>query len=191
MTITTEQMEGAIGTVCAVLCVYYARRGPVTPGATPAIGRGVSYVIDYFRKNWLVVGFGALAFGLLVSSWVMYEWPRATADVKYVSRDIDYKAIMDKWLTYRYQEIYNQTFQNETVKLDGKKFLNCTFDNVTFQYEGTAPFLLAGGQVRVDSGSLYSLKSNNPIVKETMHIFFMAPTKTNPTTYRYIPPDNG
>jgi hypothetical protein len=35
-----------------------------------------------------------------------------------------------------YVDVYNRTFSNETVKLDGHKFFNCTFINVMFLWEG-------------------------------------------------------
>jgi hypothetical protein len=36
--------------------------------------------------------------------------------------------------------IQGQEFNNEVVDLDGKQFLDCIFTNVTFKYNGTAPF---------------------------------------------------
>src|SRR4051794_17438943 len=35
--------------------------------------------------------------------------------------------------------IVNRTFRNETVELDGKNFVDCSFENVTFLYNGTTP----------------------------------------------------
>ncbi len=45
------------------------------------------------------------------------------------------------WETYAYQEIDNYKFSHVTVHLDGRKFVNCSFDNVTFEFEGKEPFL--------------------------------------------------
>jgi hypothetical protein len=39
------------------------------------------------------------------------------------------------------------TFQNETVRLDGMDYQFCTFDNVTFQYDGTATFSFQHNQL--------------------------------------------
>jgi len=44
------------------------------------------------------------------------------------------------WGNYQFEDIYNRPFSHETVKLDGRRFHNCTFDNVTFEFEGTGPF---------------------------------------------------
>lgn len=43
-------------------------------------------------------------------------------------------------VNYQYTEIDSHQFSHETVRLDGRKFVNCSFDNVTFKFEGTAPF---------------------------------------------------
>jgi hypothetical protein len=32
--------------------------------------------------------------------------------------------------------VLSRQFQNETVKVDGKEFINCTFTDVTFRYDG-------------------------------------------------------
>ena len=37
------------------------------------------------------------------------------------------------------QRIWRQTYKNQTVALDGYHYVQCTFDNVTFMYEGTRP----------------------------------------------------
>jgi hypothetical protein len=36
--------------------------------------------------------------------------------------------------------VYSKPFKNQTVFVDGYNFMECTFDNVTFVYKGTAPF---------------------------------------------------
>lgn len=37
-------------------------------------------------------------------------------------------------------QVWNQNFENRTVRLDSRFFHNCTFHNVTFEYEGNGPF---------------------------------------------------
>jgi len=44
------------------------------------------------------------------------------------------------------ETIENRSFQNETIRLDGKNFLNCRFENVVLQYSGEGPFSLQGSQ---------------------------------------------
>jgi hypothetical protein len=46
--------------------------------------------------------------------------------------------------SYPMQTTTGATFHNETVPLDGHKYVNCTFHEVTFTYEGRAPFSFDG-----------------------------------------------
>ena len=55
----------------------------------------------------------------------------AGADIYYQHRS---PAAVD-WSIYPLHEISDYPFSNETVELDGRKFINCTFDNVTFKYK--------------------------------------------------------
>src|SRR5580693_2349594 len=50
------------------------------------------------------------------------------------------QAINPDWIGYQYKDIWNETFIGETVLVDGKSFHNCKFNDVTFDYEGSAPF---------------------------------------------------
>lgn len=77
-------------------------------------------------------------------------------------------AIAANWGTYRYQEEIGRSFQNEAVLLDGRKFSNCTFSNVTFVYEGTAPFEFNG---KPNLTGTVSIESGNQIVKQTFNMF--------------------
>jgi len=53
-------------------------------------------------------------------------------------------AMESNWSIYPYEEVVGQHFENTSVLVDGKKFSNCTFSNVTFLFEGTAPFQFNG-----------------------------------------------
>jgi hypothetical protein len=44
------------------------------------------------------------------------------------------------WASYPFQQRWDQAYTKQTVKLDGYDYIRCTFDNVTFHYNGTAPF---------------------------------------------------
>jgi len=75
-------MEGLIGTACAVACLYYARRSTLAaqPQNFPqAPVPWHSALGEYARRNPFAAVFGALAFGFLASSWMMYAAPRAIA----------------------------------------------------------------------------------------------------------------
>jgi hypothetical protein len=49
-----------------------------------------------------------------------------------------------EWKDYPKTEVVRQRFSHETVVLDGHDYINCTFDQVTFVYDGIAPFSLTG-----------------------------------------------
>jgi hypothetical protein len=36
-------------------------------------------------------------------------------------------------------QVWQKEFKNQTVTLDGYEYVECSFENVTFQYEGTGP----------------------------------------------------
>src|SRR5947209_6766294 len=75
-----QLMEGLIGTGCAVACLYYARRGILAtqPGNSPQTSAPWHRALgEYARQNPFAAVFGALAFGFLASSWMMYASPRA------------------------------------------------------------------------------------------------------------------
>lgn len=71
-------LEGLIGTVCAVACLYYARRGALA-GPQNYMHADVpwhSALGEYARRNPFAAVFGGLALGFLISSWSMYVLPR-------------------------------------------------------------------------------------------------------------------
>ena len=69
------------------------------------------------------------------------------------------------------KQIYHQPFKNETVDLDGFDYVDCTFDNVTFRYNGTAPSRMTDSHfINMKEGSVIRVESKNPIVKNTIVI---------------------
>jgi hypothetical protein len=69
---------------------------------------------------------------------------------------------------YPLKEIWGKTFANETVQIDGSAFIDGTFDNVTFRFDGKAPFRFTTG--RFPAHSKFSVTSNNPVVVVTMEL---------------------
>jgi hypothetical protein len=74
------------------------------------------------------------------------------------SRPISNYELDQQWGRYRYQEVWNRTYKDETVLLDGYQYRNVNFEHVTFVYNGTAPLSLKncnfiGGTFRVRGGS--------------------------------------
>lgn len=72
------------------------------------------------------------------------------------------------------QKIAHRIYNNESVHLDGYEFLDCTFINVTFIYEGRAPFLLTEAHFPTKN-NLIQFGSPNPEINlaigfvETLH----------------------
>lgn len=48
------------------------------------------------------------------------------------------------WRNRDLAQHWNEIHKGETVKLDGQEYINSTFDDVTFDYEGTAPTRMTG-----------------------------------------------
>jgi hypothetical protein len=62
-------------------------------------------------------------------------------------------------------------FINETVPLDGRHYINPTFEDVTFEYEGTRPSQMDNPQFVIHAGQVSGgIKSYNPIVNQTIEI---------------------
>ena len=78
------------------------------------------------RRHYIVMGiFLLLTWGAVVFNY--YSFGTAPLD------------LMHPWENETLKQISNRTFQGQTVVLDGYEYINCTFDDVTFVYNGTAP----------------------------------------------------
>jgi hypothetical protein len=67
-------------------------------------------------------------------------------------------------LVYRPEIIRDQEFENRVVDLDGVDYINCTFRNVTFKYNGTTP-------IQFEQNKIYGvvgIDSDNPAVVGTL-----------------------
>jgi len=67
---------------------------------------------------------------------------------------------------YPLKEYRGKTYKDETVQIDGNSFIYCTFDNVTFRFDGEAPFRFTNDHFQ----GKFALTSNNPVVKATMEL---------------------
>jgi hypothetical protein len=80
------------------------------------------------------------------------------------------KATADAWATYRYEPVLGRHFFNEAVVLDGKHFANCTFENVTFIYQGTAPVQIVDSRLIHHPDSVGKWHTDNIVVQQTTRI---------------------
>jgi len=60
-------------------------------------------------------------------------------------------------------KIEAKTYKNETVCIDGNEFIDCTFDNVVFLFDGEAPFRFTNAHFA--PSSKVSLASTNPAIR--------------------------
>jgi hypothetical protein len=77
-----------------------------------------------------------------------------------------------EWDSQILTPIRDKKFAGRTVKLDGYEFINCDFDDVTFEFQGTAPSRLSGSRIkRTGSGNrMVALRSDDPVVAHTLGI---------------------
>ena len=66
------------------------------------------------------------------------------------------------------KQIQSKTFKNETVQIDGNEFIDCTFDNVVFKFDGQAPFRFTQDHLHLPSK--FSISSDNPVAKATIEL---------------------
>ncbi len=66
------------------------------------------------------------------------------------------------------KRVYGQSFRNEKVILDGHSFVDCSFESVTFVFNGGLSEMI-NAHIR-DSAHL-SLESMNPTVQQAMKVF--------------------
>jgi hypothetical protein len=57
-------------------------------------------------------------------------------------------------------------FRNQSVLIDGYEFIDCTFENVTFQYQGMRPFRFTGKT----TGNSRKLTTDNAVVGQTLQL---------------------
>jgi hypothetical protein len=60
----------------------------------------------------------------------------------------------------------NAIFRNRSVSLDDYEYLDCTFENVTFQYDGPTQISLI--HAKVAAGSKATFGSRNPAIQQAM-----------------------
>ena len=74
----------------------------------------------------------------------------------------------EEWSSWQLKKIINQKYIRENVPLDGRNYINCEFEHVTFWYDGTAPAALTDCQF--DEESMKALHTHNPVLSQWMAI---------------------
>ena len=148
----------------------FAQQGPAVP---PVDWQGK---LQSAARYWPMAAMAILAVAIWIQPYFVPSWARPS---------ISDAELAEEWKTYHYQEIWNRTFSNETVPLDGIAYNKCTFDNVTFVYKGTAPTRFDDCHFTRD----ISLRSPNPSI-EMMVVLLTSIQKTmgTPPTITVEPP---
>jgi hypothetical protein len=72
------------------------------------------------------------------------------------------------WADLPLRQVRDQTFANKTLEVDGKEFVDCTFDSVTFKFEGQAPFRFT--TVHFEHPSKLAVTSDNPAIQAAIEL---------------------
>lgn len=83
------------------------------------------------------------------------------------------------------KQILNQRYLNITVPLDGFEYVNCTFENVTFVYEGKGP----SGMIRpiIPSGTTLAFGSHDIPIKYAIQIMTFLNSNSERAEIKMLP----
>ncbi|HXX23082.1 MAG TPA: hypothetical protein VEO19_08025 [Terriglobia bacterium] len=120
----------------------------------------------YKPPKWPLLVMGLMVLGIWIA--VIFDYydrhhaPPATTQVP-------------RWDNYKLKQRAHIKYFNETVELDGYEYLDTTFENVTFMYEGTAPTRLTDVHfTHLKTGETTGrIGSHNPLVKQTLLVMQM------------------
>jgi hypothetical protein len=132
----------------------------------PQANEGTMPIIRGANFLWVLMSVLALVVGLIAGRMGLVGQPPNTLSLANFRADFPLRKIQTK------------TFSNETVQIDGNEFIDCTFDNVIFKFDGTAPFRFSNDHFQ--GHSKYSLTSNNPVIKSTIELMGAFINLTNP-----------
>jgi hypothetical protein len=94
------------------------------------------------------------------------------------------------WRESRLAQVVGRQYMNEEVRVDNTTFLNCTFEHVTFVFEGTGPFNMVDCQLirRNPNQPNFILRSSNPIVIAALQLQIQVAQGTaGPISMRFEP----
>jgi hypothetical protein len=114
-------------------------------------GKPLTGPLSFLSSRQLLVV--AICVGLGLSSFSLY---------------LSYTKNCKKWPSTKLETVYGRAYRNEEVKLDGKKFDHCTFENVTFRLEGEA--LYSFNDSHLVGGTLPQVRTRNDIVGGTLYL---------------------
>jgi hypothetical protein len=124
------------------------------------------------ESHWTWFIFGLFA-GIALALWVTRLFSDASKSVP-LQTNIEKSRLERDFPTSEWDKpltpIYRHNYKNETVPLDGKNFIECTFENVTFLYQGTRGTQMFNCKKIPEENFPVALRTDNPIVFTTLAI---------------------
>jgi hypothetical protein len=99
---------------------------------------------------------------LLVLTW-------AGVGFDYVDRHFGSQASrlsFDAWDHYAFKQIRGETFKDMTLQIDGREYIDCYFENVSFFYQGNAPVRFTN--CHYPKGTTFSFVSKNNAINQEL-----------------------
>jgi hypothetical protein len=94
------------------------------------------------------------------------------------------------WKELRLKQVANKAFLNDTVVLDGTRFINCSFEHSTMVYDGSASTDVVDCRVIRHAGQTnLTLRTSNPIVMAAFQIQAKLSDGKAPVGFRFEPHD--
>ena len=144
-----------LGVLVGVYYVVITNNGTIPPAAAPQqADPGIMAMTTPLWPYALI----AVCAALLVTQWLRWLWARKE---RFTPSE---KAFLKSYQTLK--QVFNQTYENQTVHLDGKEFCECKFINCTLVFEGMAPvrFTNCGLEGEIGFGGL------NPVIQNAVSI---------------------
>ena len=148
------------------------RKGSIGIGFELLGGVLMAFIPGHSTVAWIVLGIGAtlILWGFLPNKKIglVYLAPACFISIfigVYISSFLNsHQRLTPK---KKLKSVYNKNFKNETVQLDGKRYVDCSFENVTFVWEGDRFELGAKGGVKGQVG----ISSGNTTIKTAGLLF--------------------
>jgi hypothetical protein len=110
---------------------------------------------------------------------VLQNTPQSPADA---AEPVELVSTSNFHADFPLKQVRQQTFRNETVQVDGIEFIDCTFDAVTFKFEGQAPFNFT--TVHIENGSKLAVASGDAAIHAAIELTVAIMKLVNASTER-------
>jgi hypothetical protein len=169
---------------------FFLRRGPAPKTMLDLIGRALSAedfanpqgvlargLLWLFSTPWWMPAAIIGVLTLLLVAYLFWLGKDSTSSTR--KAGINTPASASSWIQQKFPTsdwekpltpVYREAFKNETVQLDGKNFVECSFENVTFLYQGTRSFQMMNCKKIPPDDFLVSVRTDNPVVFTALNL---------------------